>query len=327
MDVTSRTPFKDVFTGSTPTAWLNVGVEFQFAFFKGDPNAGGQLLDVTDFQAVILDILAANLAGLPYAEKAAGIIDTALTFAEWNANISTRNGFERACHAYIGFEGAELALGAGSFALLVRGSTSDDPTDPDCFGLSTIQFIGDGIPTTVGPVQAGNAIPANAAYDVTGNYTLNGLTGNTVYVWTQNANDATLVNAGQTLNASGLFTAAANSVTLTGTPLQPVTAAVRVNPLLDATTADARYWQKNAAAAFADGVPLIMATDGLVYKLRVRKTPNGLVTFAPDQVGVAAPGFTKIPILCADDGLYHDLTLIRDQGTVSASINPVGYNL
>lgn len=324
VDVTSREPFRDVFAGSTPRMWTGVGVEFQFAFFKGD---GGDLLDVSDFQLVKAAILASTLTGLPFADKAAALVDTALTVDEWKTATSVRLGFERACHAYISFEGAELQLDPADYALVIHGSTTDDAADPDCFGITKLTAVADGLPITTGPLQAGNAVPGGAVYDGGGNYVLAALTANRVYTFTKNANDLTVVNGAQTLLVSGLFTAAGVSVTLTGAPGAAVTATVRANPALDTDTADARYLSISKPFAFADGIPLILPDDGLSYRVRVKKTPNGIMTLRIDQAGVAAPGFRKVPIFCADDNLYHDLTLVMDEGVITYTINPAGYNL
>ena len=323
VDVTSRETFQDVNTGRMPQIWASAGAEFQLAFFKGK----GNLLDVTNFQMVTVAIVASNLTGLPFASKVAPLIDTGLTEAEWLAEISTRTGFEAACQARISFTGAELALAPGTYALVISGSTMDDPTDPDCFGITTIQIVADGFPAVSGPVQAGNVIPAAATYANDGTYQVTGLTANVTYYFTSNANDATLTSGTQTLTQSGIFVAQGTTVNLSGTPNLPVTAGIRINPLLDGNTADARYFQKSAPAAFADGVPLILALDGLTYKIRPVKTANGLVTIKPDQTGSAAAGFTKLALFCADDGLYHDLTLVKDSGVVTYTINPAGYSL
>ncbi len=331
VDVTSRDPFRDLFTGVPPQAWWGVGVEFQFGFFKGS-GANRTLLDISDFAIVKALVTAGQTSSAPLAIAIAPLLDTGLTLDEWTDGVSARNGFERAAHAIVSFLGSEFQFDLATatkkaFWLTVHGATDDEPTDPDCFGCSTLTVIADALPATEGAVQAGNLIPALAAYDADGNYTLNDLTINRVYKWSKNANDTSVVNGTETLVATGVITAQGATVTLTGTALALVTATVWPNPTLGADDMDARYLRWEKPLAFADGIPLILADDGLCYKIKLKKTPNGLVTVKPDQAGVAGLGFRKVPIFCAEDGLYHDLSLVLDEDIISFTINQAGYSL
>src|SRR5690242_12592157 len=61
----------------------------------------------------------------------------------------------------------------------------------------------------------GSSLIAGAAYDDDGNYVV-AVTAGKIYTWTKAANDTSLVNGMETLNATGTFTAQGASVTLTG---------------------------------------------------------------------------------------------------------------
>lgn len=83
--------------------------------------------------------------------------------------------------------------------------------------------------TARGGAGGKNIVPAGAAYDANGNYVLAGLVLNYGYFWEPGAGDLSCAPADQTpITAAdgGAFTAAATSVTLTGTPLAAVTASV-----------------------------------------------------------------------------------------------------
>ena len=329
IDVTSRAPFRDLFTAVAPQIWFGVGVEFQLAFFLGS-GATAKLLDISDFATVRALITSGQNSTAPLANKPALVLDTGLTIEEWTAGGSDRPGFERAAQAVISFEGSELNFDlAGApqknFWLTIHGTTSDDPTDPDCFGCSTLTVLADALPATAGAVQAGNLVPAGATYNGAGNYILNGVAANTVYKWTRNAADVSVINGTQTLNATGVLTAQGASITLTGTPDAAVTATVWPNPTLGVEEMDARYVRWDNPLVFADGLPLVCAQDGLCYKLRAVKA-DGVVTLSPGA-GQAGSGFSKIPLLCAQDGLYHDVTLVKNGDNVEININPAGYNL
>ena len=69
-----------------------------------------------------------------------------------------------------------------------------------------------------------NSVPANAVYSG-GTYTLP-LTAGRTYTWTKGANDTSLVNGTQTLNATGTFVAQGSSVTLNGSGSSVITATV-----------------------------------------------------------------------------------------------------
>jgi hypothetical protein len=272
VDVTSRDPFKDVFTGSVPKVWYGVGVEFQLAFFKGTgPSAA--LLDISDFNLVKALITSASTSNTALVDQLATTLDTGLTLDEWNSGVSARTGFERAAHAIIDFEGSQLqfdlAGGASKdFWLTIHGATTDDLADPDCFGCTTFTILADSLPPVVGPLAGANLIPQNAVYDGSSHYTLATAVGQGLR-WTKGANDTSVTNTGETVNTNNaVFWAQAATIVLNGTAGQPVTAFIWYPPAL---TAD------EVLALFNSAVVSRNVTSGT-------GSPNGVVTGSPGDL-------------------------------------------
>ena len=270
IDVASLDPFKDVLTGTNPSFWNGADVEFQVAFFRGN----ALVTDIANYSTVSLAVKAATAAATasPYMEKtvSSGSITTGLTLADWNAGTGQHCSFR--------FSAAEATLPLGGLAsvnfwIVIYGTLTDAA---QCtFGCSLLQVKEDRInPPTNGPVQAGNIIPALAAYDGSGEYTLTTVAGRN-YKWTKGADDTNLVNGTETITTSDTtFIADGTSVTLNGTPEALVTAVVRLNPFLTADECDARYAAILSASIQSNSFRLL-GPDGNYYYLAVALDADG----------------------------------------------------
>jgi len=223
VDITSNGGFTDRNTNAQPATWNGVGFQLQVAFGIG-PESQGQLLDISLVVAFLAKVW---LTTTTYLDTTNTTINTALTYAGWQGGNAANDPTQ--CHAYFDFEGSAATLsvpagGASTFQFTIHGTTSDDPTDPDCFGKALITFTDAGIATN-GPVQASNIVPLAVSYDGSGHYTL-AVTQGAAYVWTQGAHDTSVTNASQTITDGSVWVASGTTVVLNGSVGQTVTAAV-----------------------------------------------------------------------------------------------------
>lgn len=284
IDVTSKTPFKDVYTGKAPAFWNSTDIQFQLGFFKGSGD-DAELLDITNFDSVTIEVKAmTDKTGAAYMSKTvnSGELNTSLVVADWNDGSNQ--------HATVDFPYTEADLPMGSedtvvFWLVVHGVTTDLPVGKDTFGCSTLTAYEDGISGTGQPVQAGNIIPGGAEYDGSGEYTLATTTGRT-YKWTKGANDTNVVNGTETITTTDtIFIAQGTSITLNGTPSEDVTAVIRLAPYLNADETDARYMQLAGAIRISNNRLQVKCTDDNKWYDLVIRMNNGVPVAAVEGAG------------------------------------------
>ncbi len=266
IDVTTRDPFSDVFTGKNPSFWNSTDVEFQFAFFKGS-GATAELLDVSNFQTVSIKVKDyATRTGAPFmnATVEAEDINTALTIEEWTAGTAQ--------HVAITFPYYETDLpipdGATSenFWIVVHGTTSDIPVGKDTFGASTLKVEEDGIQDDdSAPVQAGNLIPEGATYNGSGHYAVT-LTAGRTYFFTKGANEYAFENGLEIIWESRTFIGAGSSTGLGGVPNALVTAVLRIDQFLSSDQTDARYLHTADSAQLVTALNTALAASGMRFK-------------------------------------------------------------
>jgi hypothetical protein len=266
--INSKDNFTEVFTGATPQAWKSTDIVFQLAFFKGTKKSPVLVTaeELADLAKISLEVFPATRTGAAYMNNFVLLedFDTTLDATTW------ADGSKQ--HVSIPFTFAENNLpipdGAteADFWLVVSGVSNTVPIQYPTLGATQFKQIRDAVlDETDAPVQAGNIIPEGATYDGAGHYILATTTDRT-YSYAQGANDTSITNGAQTVDADGLFTALGVSVTLNGTAGQLVTAVIRPDVFITADQADARYFNKNGLES---RIP-IQADDGSTCYIRVR---------------------------------------------------------
>jgi hypothetical protein len=315
IDVTSREPFADVFTGKNPEFWNGTDVEFQFAFFKGSgggtPGTDSDLLDVSDFESVTVTGMPIGRSGSAYFERtaSASAINTALTLEDW------QNGVDQ--HLVMRFSAAEMTLPmngglTADFWLVIHGTTNTVPVSTDVFGASVLRAVESGVELATGPLQGGNLIPGGATYDGSGHYVL-AVTLNKNYAWTKGANDTSVTNGAQTVTVTDtVFVTQGSSITLNGTAGQAVTAVIRTGVFLTADQSDARYMLK------AGDTRITSLDDGNTYKVDVRVV-DGVPVLSLTAI---AGGGNVVTIVGVDDGHTYSLEVKTVDGQPTLQIIP-----
>lgn len=206
--------------GGSPSVWNNTPLNVEFGIF-----ANGAIRSVTDFSSIAIMIKPKTRRGaaIENIEVAAADLDQTLTAEEWTAGTLY--------HGVAEFAAQDMTMDLGTkekdtFWLAVIG-TDLTTGEPVMLGGTSIIIEESGINLEGNnPSQGANIVPGGAVYDGSGNYTL-AVSEDSSYIYTQGANDDTLVNGVQTLSADGFFTANGASVTLTGTIGTAVTAVIR----------------------------------------------------------------------------------------------------
>lgn len=143
---------KDVRTAAAPVLWRGNDVAFEVGLFRGT-----ELLDISNFASMTLEIKAndvAGITGIPLASRtiAAGNLDGTLNAAAW--------ADESKQHALFAFSGAETAFDLGGelervFYFALFGLTTDVPVRRVMFGFGLLKVKESGA-TGLPPVVAEN---------------------------------------------------------------------------------------------------------------------------------------------------------------------------
>lgn len=299
VDVTSKDPIKDTFTGAAPSIWNSTDVEFQFAFFKGS-GSNAALLDMTVFESITGHCKPKTRLGNDYFSRTIdeAAINKDLTAEQWS------NGTGE--HLKMSFTADETNLPLNGalevdFWFVLSAITSGLPKATDTLGGTTLTSVEDGVATDGGALMGGNSIPEGATYNAMGQYDL-AVVQDRVYKWTKGGvNDADLVNGAQIVATTDTnFVTQGNSITLRGAANQLVTAVVRGGVFLTADESDARYVLKNGDTR------AVCIDDGNTYRLTLRIVDN-----LPVETWQQVSGGAQNPIIlvCTDDGNSYGLVL------------------
>jgi hypothetical protein len=271
IDTSKLDEFVDVRSNTSPSAWRGAALNIEFAIFDGDV-----LDNVADYSSILVEVR-------DYDERtsqllmskaiAAADMNTALSLTEWNAG--------DAQHGVIKFLGQETnldLLGRNQRDFwLVFSAVVDEDAEPITLGGTRFIMKEDGslVDARAIPPLGASLIPIGTNYSGLGEYILPVISGRN-HLWTKGANDLTLVNGTETLNASGSFIAQGATVTLTGTPSALITATVRYPVYLTADEADARYLRNVAKVIKPRGVIEQYTSENGLYRRLEGIDNNGL---------------------------------------------------
>lgn len=234
--------FVDVLTNTSPGGWRGSAMQVEFAIFSRKPDLTDDLVNVAEYSSILCEVR-------DYKERTSNLLmskliavadmNTALSVSEWEAGTAQ--------HGILRFSSLETnidLLGQNSRDLwMAFSAVVAEDAEPITLGGARFVMGEDGslIDARSIPPLGASLIPLGAAYDGIGQYVLP-VTAGKNHLWTKGANDTSVVNGTETVMASGsTFVAQGNSVTLTGTAGQLVTATVRYPVYLTADEGDARY--------------------------------------------------------------------------------------
>lgn len=133
---------KDVKTAAAPVLWRGNDAAFEVGFFRGP-----ELLDISNFASLTLEVKTNDLAGITGAPLmshtiSASSLDNTLNDATWSD--------ESKQHALFAFTGGETALDLGGelekvFYLILSGITSDVPVRHITLGFALLKIKESGV--------------------------------------------------------------------------------------------------------------------------------------------------------------------------------------
>ena len=237
-------------TGRTPGIWAGNETTIQLLFRRNGVIANA---DVALYDFLKLSILADSRTGAAFASQtiAAASLDVSLTEETW------ADGSKQHVEFTLAPSETEFPITDGTnekkYWLVIGAGTAADGLAPGTLGGADLYVYRDGVPEDPGYIIAGSIIPGGATYDVAGEYVLN-VTVDRWYKWVSGPNDDSVTNGLQTVSASNTnFITQVATLTLNGTPSEPVTAMVYPSPVL---TADEVQALLDGLGAGADNVIL-----------------------------------------------------------------------
>lgn len=131
-------------TGGTPVIPKGGGVDVWFFFFNEEGDAALDVSNIADLSLLI------KASGGTWAQIGATVTAQTpnITIAQWEAG--------QGAHFVVTLLGTDTNLTAGAYSLTVKGHTTDDAVDLDCFGVSTLLIQDVGL-TDAAPVAPSDA--------------------------------------------------------------------------------------------------------------------------------------------------------------------------
>lgn len=210
----------DAATGGTPEQWRGTTLRVDIGSFYLS-----SVVDVSLFTSITLEIKPSDdRTGSALMSKTTGSLNNSLTLATWEDGTSQ--------HATLDFSAAETQLdlgGANSKEFWMVVSAVGAGGEKATLGACTFTMLEDGHDAAFpdAPIVGANLVPALAAYDVSGNYTLTGLQAAWAYSFVKGANDTSYSNGGSPVTDDGEFVTVATSVVLHGAAFALVTTVLR----------------------------------------------------------------------------------------------------
>ena len=295
--------------GVAPSTWPGSPLRLDFLLQRGTALLAAAEIDT--FALITVYVKAEDYTGAVLASESNAVFDSGVTAETW-ADGSAQ-------HAFVEFDAADTELeipdgdDSKKYGLIVE-------IDGVTVARGTLEVFRDGIPVDDNPTFTGNLIPVGAIYDEFGEYVLATLAAGNSYQWTKKANDLQIANGDQLIETDGaIFIAQTDTVSLSGTPSQLVTAILRNTGTLTPDQINALYLRRNGSNSMLADLPITTERSGVTVGTVITQPEDGEGAEARHKM-VTPAGETYVGM----EPLYHQGWLTLESKTNDKGIVLVG---